>query len=381
MHVSPRPRARGRRPGVALLIALVAMSLVGALIAGLLLAAMRERRDGGDAIRRVRALAAAEYGPAMLLASGEWPAAWTAAPVRGFVGARVLHPGDGSVDSVTVLRLGLSTFLVASRGIVGIGVLQARRRIGVLVDLRPPSLEPRAALTAAGGVRLGAGSSADGGNAAPPGWECAPGDSGPAIAAVAVTPPAAVDTIACGTDGCLRGGAPIVRDSAVADPAWWERSGEVDRAALLAVSRRLPAGSTIGDAAPSLDAVGGCDTTNQRNLGDPRRSLGAESPCAGWFPVLHAAGDLHLSGGAGEGVMLVDGDLHLERGVTFAGIAIVRGALYSSGGASLAGAAIAARASLDAGSSIHYSRCAIAAALVRIARPAPAARWGWLELY
>lgn len=378
---APRFRRGSRRPGIALLIALVTMSLVGALAAGLLLAAMRERRDGADAIRRVRALAAAESGAAELLAEGAWPAAWLATPARGAVGVREYRTGDGALDSVRVLRLSLSTFLVASRGIAGVGASQARRRIGVLLDLRVPELAPRAALTAAGGVAVAAGSEVNGSSAAPPGWECAFDDAEPSIAAVAVSPTAVVDTTACDSSGCLRGAIPIVRDTAVADPAAWTHPGEVDRSVLLSVARPLPAGTTIADAAPSLDRSGTCDTAAVRNLGDPRRALGIASPCAGWLPVVHSPGDLHLSGGTGQGVLLVDGDLHLERGASFAGLAIVRGSFRSSGNSSFVGAVIASTATLDQRSTVRYSRCAVTSALTRIAHPVLARQWRWMELW
>ncbi|HEX6534763.1 MAG TPA: hypothetical protein VF041_09195 [Gemmatimonadaceae bacterium] len=380
--VGPSPESRGTRPGLALPVTLVALTIVGTIVAGLLFATSLERRDGADAIRRVRALAAAEYGPPFLLAPGAWPSPWSITPARGVVGTREYRSGDGSIDSVVVLKLGLSTFLIASRGTSGAGALMARHRIGILADSRPPALHAAAPVAVAEGVSIAGGSSVAAADSAADGWECPPSADLPPAAAVALPPDAALDSSGCGAGGCL-GGA-VRRDSAAAVSASFEHPGELDVGALLALARVLPAGATITSAAPSSSARAACDTTSIRNLGDPSpRPVGdtGAHPCDGWLPVVRSAGTLRLVGGAGQGVLLVDGDLWLERGAAFAGVALVRGTIHLSGGASLAGAVIAARASLDGGSRIHYSSCAIARALVAAAAPEPARSYAWMELY
>ena len=60
----PFRRSSGKaHPGVALVMAVVAMAVLGALMAGVFFTALREQRDGRDSVSRVKALAVAEYGP------------------------------------------------------------------------------------------------------------------------------------------------------------------------------------------------------------------------------------------------------------------------------------------------------------------------------
>lgn len=364
------------RRGVALLLVVVALAMVGALIGGLLGAALRERRDGGDAIRRVRALAAAEYGLVAQIAAGAWAGEWSRTTARGVIGVNTLAIGD-AVDSVRVYKLDQARFLLASTGVAGSGPWRARQRVGLLVELRAPAVEPRAALLIADSARLDAGASVSGADTAPDGWSCPP--DGAPLPGIAIAPRAPADTSAC--TRCTAGSPAVLLDSGAADPSLRDHPAPVARATLLAGARELASGTVLTDPAPVLDAAGACDERAPGNLGDPLRALGPASPCAAFFPVLHASGDLHLQGGAAQGVLLVDGDLHLERGAAFFGIALVRGALVMSPGARVVGAARAGSVTLAAASLVHASRCAIARALIATASPRPIARYPWLTLW
>jgi hypothetical protein len=141
---------------------------------------------------------------------------------------------------------------------------------------------------------------------------------------------------------------------------------------------RPPAGYNAGVPGPVV-RDGDCDTSEMTNWGDPGRS----SPCAGWLPVVHAAGDLTVVGGTGQGVLLVDGDLHLSGGFDFVGAVIVAGRISIGPGGSRLTGGVRAGEIVDAGglslpsSSIVRSSCALRDALLAAGTLGPVAQRPW----
>ena len=109
--------------------------------------------------------------------------------------------------------------------------------------------------------------------------------------------------------------------------------------------------------------------------------------CESYFPIIHALGDLHISTGMGQGILLVDGDLDMTGNFQFMGAIIVRGTLSTYGtGAHITGAVMAANVDLDqntvlGNSSIKYSSCALNAVMNGSAYPKAAKRRAWVDLY
>jgi hypothetical protein len=100
-------------------------------------------------------------------------------------------------------------------------------------------------------------------------------------------------------------------------------------------------------------------------------------------------GNLKLTGGAGQGILLVDGNLDASGGVNFFGPVIVRGALSVTGngsGARFVGGVMAENVYLTdskvAGNAVvSYSSCAIQKALNGSAPPVFDRTRGWIEMY
>jgi hypothetical protein len=100
-------------------------------------------------------------------------------------------------------------------------------------------------------------------------------------------------------------------------------------------------------------------------------------------------GNLKLTGGAGQGILLVDGNLDASGGVQFVGPVIVRGALSVTGngsGARFVGGVMAEDVYLTdskvAGNAVvSYSSCAIEKALTGSATPTFDRARGWIEMY
>jgi hypothetical protein len=125
------------------------------------------------------------------------------------------------------------------------------------------------------------------------------------------------------------------------------------------------------------------------NWGDPYRAVLPTPPgqCEGYYPVIHVLGDVHISGGRGQGVLLVDGDLFVTGGFDFTGAVIVRGSMHTAGtGAHFSGAVMAANVDFEddlisGNSTIRYSSCALLNALSGNAYPLAVRDRAWVDVF
>jgi hypothetical protein len=372
-------RARNRR-GIALIVAVVALAVIGLLVAAAHLAAVESGRAGERRFMQTEAFAAAEYGVERAAANAP-VAAWRAMSPGSTDSLGPWSVGRAAV-SVRVTRLGDSiTPLVLIEGVGRAGAAptrRARRTVSLTMSLAEGRFAPLGALTIAGAVAVGAGAMVEGSDLPPAGWSCpVPGPALPGIA----TPDAASIGVSCGV-ACLGGAPPVAQLPAAGDSSTYLAFGDIGWAELVAAARTVSPMSIPG---PSASA-GACLTSDPDNWGDPARGSPA-APCESFFPVLHAPGDLHLGGGVGQGVLLVGGDLTVSGGARFAGIVIARGAVHAAGtGGRIEGAVMAA--SLSGGASgiagplvIAHSRCALAEAERATLRPVPIPFRGWSEVY
>ncbi len=142
----------------------------------------------------------------------------------------------------------------------------------------------------------------------------------------------------------------------------------------------LPDGTLMDGAnpAPSLNGDGTCNTSDDNNWGAP---LDATHACSNWFPTIHVKGDLTLAANNfGQGLLLVDGDLHASGGFEFYGPVIVKGDLVADGGFRFYGGVKATNTLLGAGNAeIFYSACVLERALSysNIAKPRPLTERPW----
>lgn len=367
------------RPGVALVMAVVAMAVLGALVAGVFFTALREQHDGRDAIHRVQALAAAEYGLAISLSPGSWRSSWNTTLHRGPLRDFAFEPVPGVSDNVRIWKLGPSSFLLTSTGSAGTGISRATRGISLVVGLSIPRLRARAAAITLNGVAVADSSLISGSDTLPAGWSCPPVDD--ERPAVIVLSSSLVDAGACTAFPCLTGAPGVRSDSLAGAGDTYERLGAAYRDSIADAALQLAADAVLSTPSPSVDAAGECDLVRLDNLGDPLRVFGTESPCADYFPVLHAPGNMRLEGGAGQGVLLVDGDLTIAGGARFSGVVAVRGVLEITELSELHGAALASRLIVHGGSRARYSSCAVERALRGAAAPVVPEGLAWSEMY
>lgn len=378
------------RAGFALPIVLIAMVVLGIIVAGAFFSSTQEMRAGRNTLEYGRVFLAAEHGLALELAN--WNVVESTSLAIGSVSERTYPTHDGVTIKTLNTRVSPLSFWIVSEATAAVGAdLEARRSVGSLIRLDIPELFLPAALT----IRLPAGSSggelADGvrvagGDVSPSDWLDCP-ESSPSVGGFATDDPArwtGTDLI-CGEETCLTGDPPLLTAPRIADTV--EAAEELNatwRALMPAVAITLPSGTMIGGPDRPVgprEIDGECDRSVIGNWGDPGRS----TSCARYFPVIHAAGDLHVAGGAGQGVLLVEGDLTLSGGVTFVGLVLVRGGLRTiESGAHVIGAVRTAGedggTSALAGGRFDYSRCSLMHSLAPLAQPRIEPRT-WVELY
>jgi hypothetical protein len=170
---------------MAVAVALVAIVLIGLLIAGTFFFSTQDYRVGRTSLDTDRALTAAEYG--QNTAFKDWTAAvWNTNLKIGDTLKRVYATGGSSTDTVTVTRIKYNMFWVVSsdRSDAGNVSSEGRRRTGMLVRMDTPQWPFPGAFTGASFIGLSGNYTGTGVDQVPTGWtDCPP--TGDPIAAVA----------------------------------------------------------------------------------------------------------------------------------------------------------------------------------------------------
>ncbi|MFW6079105.1 MAG: hypothetical protein ACODAE_05750 [Gemmatimonadota bacterium] len=376
---------------MALVVAVLALALLGTLTAALYALAVQETRIAAARPEAARARFAAES--AALAALGAWRTDHVLdlgiGESRPLAGAAVaLTPGvDGDAS---VVRLDVRTYLVRAIGRVrrdaGADVPRARARAALLVRIVPPrDLWPAftAALTVGGAARLSPGARVE----SPTNGVAEPASSGPTdsaceavdtaygrwlaeriVAALRVPAASLIDGAA---GSVLEGDPAFAVDPALSDAGAFQRLGPLHAETLAAIADRRVAGET----ALSAGTGDACDAGGDGSDADSTRACTAEAPLA------VATDDLVVTGGTGAGMLVVFGDLTIRSGAHFHGAVLVLGRLVLEPDAEIHGAArVAGRdraARIDG--SVRFDACALARAFSRIRafdRPfRPSTRW------
>lgn len=377
---------RHRRRGLALPAALVALVLIALCIAGSAFLALQEARTASGGLAERRALEAAEYGVAAVLR--DWVPQWSLTTSAGDTLPTRHHALAGGASArVRVTRLTVTTFLVWSEGTAGGATAdrEARRVIGAVLRLDAPAAVPVAALTVRDSARIT-------GTALVSGMDTVTVPGGLCTAAPAPAPGvAAADTTrvchgSCpAAGGIVSGIPPLAADSLAADPLRYDATAGGAWATLAArADILLPPNATI---TPLPVAAGGvCQPSAPGNWGDPTPG----AACADWLPVIWAPGDVTITGGTGQGLLLAAGDVHLEGGARFAGVIVAGDDLVTgSGGGTVIGAVLAGDLTTAAGdytnvgdgAMVRWSACAVGRALFGSAPPVRLMERWWAELF
>jgi hypothetical protein len=187
----------------------------------------------------------------------------------------------------------------------------------------------------------------------------------------------------CSGASCIVGNPQILTDPTITSSTFTNFGNTTF--AQLAASANMTVSGTINSIAPATTGSPAyCNTAIGTNWGAP---LAPASLCGGYFPVIYAPGNVRLTGGAGQGILLVNGDLDISGGVEFYGPVIVMGTVRSTGtGGHIYGGVMSNNANfgtvlVSGNSVVNYSACTIARALQGVSTAVPLAERGWAQLY
>jgi hypothetical protein len=361
--------------GIALAVAIFALVVVGALVAGSFFFGMQEQRVGRNSIQLQQAFAAAEEGAN--LQTADWDSrVYNVMAVGDTVPFAGTVPANGGWYRGSVRRLNNALYLVRSEGFSRDST--SRQHVGMLVRLRPLEINVQAALETQGELKLGGSSDIDGHDTHPAGWAC--GAFVADKAGVRIKDSTLITTAGCGGLSCVDG-VPKVDEDPTIDDSTLTTFGDVPWGDLIGLANKIiPTGNYRGE--PSLSGAD-CNLSDPENWGDP---LNPANPCGDYFPVIYATGDITINGVQGQGILLVDGNLDVQGGFEFYGPVIVRGALSTQGtGGHFNGGVIAANVDLDQSSVlgdaiVSFSSCAIARAIGGAAGGARLKERSWVNL-
>jgi hypothetical protein len=384
-----RVRRLSDERGIALAVAVFALVVIGALVAGTYYAGRIEQQTGRNTMYAAQAAEAAEAGLGDAIAgetSTTLLALQTDPDSTVSLGSYTV---GAAADSVTANRsvrwLADNLFLFRSDGrrSSANGTQLASRSVGQLVRLVQADLEVSAGLTALGDVTITGGAEVSGIDELPPLWagkglSCPPEED---VTGVRYNN----GTLKTSGNGTYDGDPKAEVDGTLNTGDMKSDFDELKKLATLIVTNDNPAAT-----APAYTATvpARCNAAVETNWGEPTV---ATDPCFNYFPIIYHYGNLKLQGGLGQGILLVEGDLTASGGMVFYGPVFVTGTLSTTGnsgqGAKFFGGVIAGNVALDdltklaGGALVSYSSCAVKRALAGSATPTQFAERSWVQLY
>ena len=388
---------RADRRGFALAVSMMAIVVIGALIAGAFFASTQEYRVGRNTLVGQRAFTVAEFGLNKEISEWDRSRNLPGGMSTGEIDASQVYVVDGDTAYVTITKLNDNTFWVVSEGQASMGnaQLKSRARTNAYVRIAYPTLAVRGALTTAGSVDLrGAaqvtGMDVSGSNMWMQNWEQCDSIPTEDLAGITVGDSATVD----GTTR-VTGDPPIVRTPIATDSMTYVRYGS-ETWNTLRDNADIKIGGAYGSFSPIPAPVGDslrCDIANRNNWGEPGR-LGFVTnyvhACRNYFPIVYYDGDLDLqSNGRGQGILMVNGDLRIRGTFDFYGLIIVKDDIErSSGTMNVYGSVMSrnvrlqdATGYLTGTQNINFSTCAVESALRGSAILVQVKERGWAQLF
>lgn len=334
-------------------------------------------------------MAAAEYAQNRAMIKGAAGSGWTTAITglaQGAVDSSISYtlPNNTSAK-VRVTGLGNSLYLLTAQGTAGTLVnSQASRRTSMLISMLSPKVNMLGALTTRGSTKIGGSSFINGNDTTQySGWNCPTPGTYPKMPALTLNDTTNISTSGCGSYSCLSGSPKVKIDVTAADTnTYFDYGNGLKWPDLVGMASKTVSGGPTG-----ITTTGGvCNTSSIGNWGDPNRASPAGA-CESYFPIIYAPGDLQVTGGVGQGILLVAGNLKVTGGFKWYGPVIVRKDLDTSGtGGHFNGGVMAANVNLDQNSVlgnavITYSTCVLTEVMKNIGEPRPIAQRPWAELF
>ncbi len=375
--------------GMALAVAIFALVVVGALVAGAFFAGTQEQRVGENQRRVQTSFGVAEAGAQERVLSWD-PTSMNKRPQYPadsvVIGPNAAAPnGTGSYGGYSY-RVGPNLFLIdvtgrdnasAAGAIAGGG--GARQRIGMLTRIAPVDFGIHASLTTQGTVSVSGNADVNGADQIPAGWtSCDP----PGLPQAGVRDQGG--NVSESGNGTVLGNPPVVNDPTINDNTFTKFGGATYAQMTARANLVIPPGNY--STAPVV-TNGQCDLTVLTNWGDGENPT---APCGNYWPIIHATGTITLNNTQGQGILLVDGDLNIQGSYQFFGIVIIQGDLKTAGGgttdAHFWGGVMAKNAdlstqSLSGKATLNFSSCSILTALQATSPISMMRSRGWAQLY
>jgi Tfp pilus assembly protein PilX len=380
----PASRLHNER-GIALAVAIFALVVIGALVAGTFFAGRLEQQSGQNGVYAGQAAEGAEaaLSDALATMNATTLTAMLVGDTQGLTSTTSLGGVYGSTSS-SVRRLTTSLFMVEALGQRNdaAGTQVAKRKLGTIIRLASANISVNAGLTALGDVLVSGNSTVSGTDATPSEWTAA-----------GVTCPPTADVAGVRYNGTLdqKGSSTITGSPKTQlDPTLDSTNifGGTNFAALKAMRTLTLTSNVSGLAAAVTGSPAVCNTAVETNWGAPTDKT---SPCFNYFPIIYHYGDLSISGtGAGQGILLVEGNLTVQGQIDFYGPVIVTGGVDVRGTGSddvkFYGGILAQNVTLDdsrltGNATVNYSSCAIRRALQGSAVPTRLDQRSWAQLY
>ena len=369
--------------GIALALAVFALVIIGALVAGTVFAGRLEMKGGSNSVYASQAFEAADAGLASTM--GGWQSGYNNLKTGDSLALADVSLGGNAYTYGKIVRVSTSTFLIRSTGerrMSAAGAVLARRQLATLAKLYMTNVPVRAALAARGDLVIKGTADLYGANQDPPDWatSSAVRDACPADATTVPSAEVSGNITTSGTPTML----PQPVDSSV---ALQDSSMFLNPYKELIESANIVLPNNVNNLKPAPVAAGTpltCTTSLNSNWGEPGTTVPA---CGSYFPVIYAQGNLTLTDGRGQGILLVNGDLTLAGNFTFAGIIITKGSFNASKGTNdVYGTVLANNATLDdqtlAGTpQVQFSTCAISRALNASGKAVPFGSRSWAQIY
>jgi hypothetical protein len=386
------PRFRNRQ-GFALPVALASMVVIAVLIAGVYYTSGQSARSARDITSSEQAFRVAEQG--LVRASVHFDTVFANAATVGQTSGPITYTPTvaNATNTVRITKLTATSWLIASTATVGLGTAKATGTTAQIFKSQVPSFNFLGALSSNGPTKIGGSSLINGNDTSPTGWSCPP-NSAP-MPGLAMGPGDSLDISGCTSGNCLIGSPALSRTTAANDTTKYFVFGDLTWKQLTTLATKRYTGNvTMSRIQPNPEVVGSpCVISDVQasfnwNWGDIRSNF----PCSNYFPILYFEGGtatVKLSGGTGQGIMLIEGDLEISGGFEFYGPVIVRGRLRTTGaGGKLNGGVMAANVDLEQNTVlgdaiITYSNCAISTAIAGAfaGRILPASQRSWVELH
>ena len=369
------PNLRSER-GIALVAAIVALVVIGALVAGTFFVSSLEQKTAENSVDAAEAYQAAEAGIVKNVAS--WNTSNNSLATDASTTIAQDSVAKGTYFNVTISRLNSSLFLLKSVGTRN-GTTQSLAMVLRTVTVNP---SVGAAVTAKGNVSVGGNATINGTNTNPSGWSgCA---SAPDKGGIRTS-----GTVNTNGNPTISGSpSKIQNDSSVTDALFQNPFNQFKAIATMSLAGSSGSGNytTYNNIAPSTTGSPlKCNLNDTNNWGEPLRTGSYTSQCTTYSPIIYFGGNAKFVNGRGQGILLVDGDLSIAGNFQWVGLVIAIGQVKTGNGtANVTGAIMANNADIGDQTSfsgtpvVSYSKCAIDYVLnsAAVARPLAMRSWG-----